>query len=87
MRSRPFDSYELVSVFDDRRSVEPQSIRTMLFPCSRLWASITVRATGVVESGASIYVQVLSLCASVMVPLTDTLDSSPRVSIRALALE
>ena len=41
---------------------------------------------GGVESGTSIYVRVLSSCASVRVPLTDTLDSSPRVSIRALAL-
>jgi len=29
----------------------------------------------------------LSLCTSVRVPLTDILDSSPRVSIQALALE
>jgi len=40
-----------------------------------------------VESRASTCVQIISLCASVRVPLTDTLDSSPRVSIRALALE
>ena len=43
--------------------------------------------SGGVESGASIYTRVLSSCASVRVPLTDNLDSSPRVSIRALALE
>jgi len=35
----------------------------------------------------SICVRELSSCASVRVSLTDTLDSSPRVSIRALALE
>ena len=30
--------------------------------------------TGGIESGASIYIQVLPLCASVRVPLIDTLD-------------
>ena len=40
-----------------------------------------------VELRASTYVWIVSLCASVRVPLIDTLDSSPRVSIRALALE
>jgi len=40
-----------------------------------------------VELRASICARVTSLCASVRVPLTDTLDNSPRVSIRALALE
>ena len=35
----------------------------------------TVHAIGGVESGASIYVRVLSSCASVRVPLTDTLDN------------
>ena len=39
LRSRHVDSYELVSVFDGCYSVEPQSIRTTLFPCSRLWTS------------------------------------------------
>ena len=43
--------------------------------------------TGDVESGASIYMWALSLCALVWVSLIDTLDSSPRVSIRVLALE
>ena len=43
--------------------------------------------TGGVESGASIYMWVLPLCALVRVPPVDTLDSSPRVSTRALALE
>ena len=42
---------------------------------------------GASSQGPSICVRVLSSCASVRVPLTDTLDSSPRVSIRALALE
>jgi len=37
--------------------------------------------------GPSICVWVLSSCASVRVPLADTLDCSPRVSIRELALE
>ena len=41
---------------------------------------------GGVELEASIFVRILSLCTSVWVPLTDILDSSPRVSIRALAL-
>jgi len=40
-----------------------------------------------VESEASTFVRMLPLCTSVGVPLTDILDSSPRVSIRALALE
>ena len=40
-----------------------------------------------VELMASTYIQIISLCASVRVPLIDTLDSSPRVSIGALALE
>ena len=42
---------------------------------------------GGVESEASTFVRMLSLCASVRLPLTDIPDSSPRVSIRALALE
>ena len=40
-----------------------------------------------VELRASTCVWIILLCASVRVPLIDTLDSSPRVSIRALALE
>jgi len=39
LRSRPIDSYEPVAIFNGRCSVEPQSIRTTLFPCSRLWSS------------------------------------------------
>jgi len=42
---------------------------------------------GGVESEASTFVRMLSLCTSVRVPLTNILDSSPRVSIRVLALE
>jgi len=42
---------------------------------------------GAVEPEASTFVRMLSLYTSVRVPLTDILDSSPRVSIRALALE
>ena len=42
---------------------------------------------GGVESEASTFVWMLSLCTSVRVPLTDILNSSPRVSIRALVLE
>jgi len=42
---------------------------------------------GGVESEASTFVRMLPLCISVRVPLTDILDSSPRVSIRALALD
>ena len=33
------------------------------------------------------FIRILSICTSVRVPLTDILYSSPRVSIRALALE
>jgi len=40
-----------------------------------------------VELRASSCVRIVLLCASVRVPLIDTLDSSPRVSARALALE
>ena len=39
------------------------------------------------QSRASFCVRIALLRASVRVPLIDTLDSSPRVSIRALALE
>jgi hypothetical protein len=39
-----------------------------------------------VELRASTCVRIILLCASVRVPLIDTLDSSPRVSVRALAL-
>ena len=39
LRSRLVDSYELVSVFDGCRSVEPQLIRMTLFRCSRLRTS------------------------------------------------
>jgi hypothetical protein len=37
LRSRPVDSYEPVSIFNGRCSVEPQLIRTTLFLCLRLW--------------------------------------------------
>jgi len=40
-----------------------------------------------VESRASSCVRIVLLRASVRIPLIDTLDSSPRVSVRALALE
>jgi len=40
--------------------------------------------SGGVESGASIYVRVLSLYVLVRVPLTDILNSSPQASVRAL---
>ena len=60
----------------------------MLFPCSWLRSSRTVRTTGgSVESEASTFIRMLSLCSSVRLPLTDILENSPRVSIRALALE
>jgi len=59
-------------------AVKPQLVCTTLFPCSRLWTSILVHATGGIESGTSIYVRALSSCASVRVPLTDTLDNFPR---------
>jgi len=77
---RPADSYEPVSAFDGHRSVEPQLIRTTLFPCSRPWSLSCfddhVCDRGGVESGASIYTRVLLSCPPVRVPLTDTLDSS-----------
>jgi len=87
LRSRPFDLYEPVSVFDDSRRSSPgrfagRSFRVRGYgrrgPCVQL---------GGVESEASTFVRMLSLCTSVRVPLTNILDSSPRVSIRALALE
>jgi len=40
-----------------------------------------------IELEASTCVRMFSICISVRVPLTDILDSRPRVSIRALALE
>ena len=40
-----------------------------------------------IESRASSFVRIVLLRASVRVPLIDTLDSSPRVSVRALGLE
>ena len=40
-----------------------------------------------VELEASTCVRMFSICTSVRVPLTDILNSSPRASIRALALE
>jgi len=41
---------------------------------------------GASSRGPRFFVRVLSSCALVRVSLADTLDSSPRVSIRALAL-
>jgi len=40
-----------------------------------------------VELDALTCIRILSICISVRVPITDILDSSPRVSIRALVLE
>ena len=74
LRSRPFDSYEPISVFDGRPLVEPRLVRTTPFPCSRLRRRYSRMRLGGVESGTSIYVRALSLCASVRVPLTDTVD-------------
>ena len=82
LRSRPADSYELVSVFKGHRSVEPQLIRTTLFPCLRPWSLSCfddhVCDRGASSRGASIYVRVLSLYALVRVPLTDILDNKLR---------
>ena len=64
----------------------PWSIRRTLFPCSWLRSLRPYTQLGV-ELDASTCVRILSICTSVRVPLTDILDSSPRVSIRALALE
>ena len=85
LRSRPSDSYEPVSVFDGSRRSSPgrftgRSFRVRGYgrrgPCVQLG----------VELDASTFIWMLSICTSVRVPLTDILDSSPRVSIRALAL-
>jgi len=48
---------------------------------------LSVFETMVVELDASTCVRILSICTLVWVPLTDILDSSPRVYIRELALE
>ena len=90
LRSRPVDSYEPVSY----STVDVQSslgrftwpfLRVRGYGCCRVLA--IARVNGGVESRASIFIRVLSLCASVRVPLIDNLDSIPQVSIRALALE
>jgi len=68
------------SCFRIRRwlALEPWSIRRTLFPCSWLRSSRTVHTTGEgVDSEASTFIRMLSLCTSVRVPLTDILDSSP----------
>ena len=52
LRLRPADSYEPVSVFNGHRSVEPQLIRTTLFPCSRPW-SLSCFDDHVCDRGAS----------------------------------
>ena len=79
-----------VPVFDGRCLIEPLLIRTTLFPCSRPRSTssfgdyVCKRERRI---RASTYMWVLSLRASVGVPHANTLDSSPRVSARALALE
>jgi len=86
LRSRLSDSYEPVSVFDGSRRSSPGRF---------VGRSFRVRGYGRrgpcvqpgVELEASTFVPMHSICTSVRVPLTDILDSSPRVSIRALALE
>ena len=86
MRSWPSDSYEPVSVFDGSRRSTPgrfvgHSFRVRGYgrrgPCVQLG----------VELEASTFVWMLSICTSVRVPLAGILDSSPRASIRAPALE
>ena len=81
MCSRPFDSYEPVSVFDGSRRSSPgrfagRSFRVRGYghrgPCVQL---------GGIESEASTFVRMLSLCTSVRVPLTDILDKCIRLSI------
>ena len=73
LRSRPVDSYKLVSVFDGYRLVDPRLIRTTLSPCSRLWVSSCsvdhIRDPGASSRGASIYTRVLSSCPLVRVLL------------------
>jgi len=67
-----------VPVFDGRCLIEPLLIRTTLFPCSRPRSTssfgdyVCKRERRI---RASTYMWVLSLRASVGVPLTDTLDT------------
>jgi len=81
MRSRPSDLYEHVSVFDGGWRSSPGRFVGRSFhvrgygrrgPCIQLGRAWTQRPR---------------LCTSVRVPRTDILDSSPQVSIQALALE
>jgi len=75
LRSRPPDSYEPVSVFDGSRRSSPgrfagRSFRVRGYgrrgPCVQLG----------VELVTSTFIQILSICTSVRVSLTDILDSN-----------
>ena len=86
MRSKPPDSHEPVSVFDDSRRSSPSRFAGRSCgvrgygrrgPCVQLGVKLE----------ASTFIRMLSICTLVRVPLTDILDSSPQASIRALALE
>ena len=85
MRSRPPDSLEPISVFDGSRRSSPSRFAGRSFHVRGYGR----RGPGVqhgrgIESEVSTFVRMLLLCTSVRVSLTGILDSSPRVSIRAL---
>jgi len=78
------------SIFDGCHLVERLPICTTLLPCSRLWSISNFGGLACkrrCQVRASIYVWVHLLRVLVGIPLIDTLDSSPRFSTRALALE
>jgi len=86
LRSRPPDSYESVSVFDGSRRSSLGRFTGRSFRVRGYGRRGPCVQPGV-ELETSTFVRILSICTSVRVPLTNILDSSPRVSIRALALE
>ena len=86
MHSRPLDSYEPVSVFDGSRCSIPGRFVGCSFRVRDYGHRGPCPQPGV-ELDASTCLRMLSICTSVWVPLTDILDSSPRVSIQVLVLE
>jgi len=80
LRSTPPDSLELVSVFDGSRRSSPGRFAGRSFRV-RDYGRRGPRTQLGVEPNASTCVQMLLICLSVRVPLTDILDSGPRVSI------
>jgi len=72
MRSRPSDSYEPVSVAGAQAPVDSHGA---LSAFEATGVDNCARDRGASSQGSMICVRVLSSCASVRVPLTDTLDT------------